>query len=88
MLIGTVALGMSMYFAFAPDTELAGACVSNADCPGAMGVECLHAPTGAYCTHSCTSDTQCGPHTHCGTPPWEDPGGRAVCLRDLKPSGK
>jgi hypothetical protein len=70
--------------------DLLGArsCKSSSDCEGFLGVECLHAPTGGYCTHTCNRNEDCEPSFHCDVPPWEQGATRPLCLRDIPPAKK
>jgi hypothetical protein len=66
--------------------DLAGSseCKVARDCDGMLG-ECLHAPTGNYCTHSCSNDEDCYPKFRCDSPSWEKGTTRLVCLRQVVP---
>ncbi|MEO7109930.1 MAG: hypothetical protein ABI183_05795 [Polyangiaceae bacterium] len=58
-------------------------CKVNGDCDGVLGVECLHAPTSTYCTHSCNRNEDCDQGFHCESPPWETNTTRLLCLKDI-----
>ncbi|MGH7282763.1 MAG: hypothetical protein ACRELY_14655 [Polyangiaceae bacterium] len=86
-IVVTFALAGVVYSLFRSSFGLpAGACTSSSEC-GGLGSECLHAPTGAYCTHSCNHAADCDPGTHCDVPPWEKNATRTLCIHDTKKIG-
>ncbi len=67
-------------------------CKTTSDCDGVIGVECLHAPTSTYCTHSCVRNEDCDEGFHCESPPWEKnmtegthATTRDLCLKNVAP---
>lgn len=86
-LVGTLIVGGGIYFFLrSQDQAPPGACTTSSQCTGLNG-ECLHAPTGAYCTHACVRNEDCDPGMHCDVPPWEkERDARALCIHDTKPA--
>jgi hypothetical protein len=70
------------------DVATARTCSVNRDCDGVIGVECLHAPTSTYCTHSCDRNEDCDNGFHCESPPWEKNTTRLLCLKNIAPPSK
>jgi hypothetical protein len=94
---GLLAVGGTLVFAFVAFAslrwcagELPGddACKTPSDCEGVLGVECLHAPTSTYCTHSCNRNEDCANGFHCESPPWEKGTTRLLCLKNIAPPTK
>ncbi len=80
-----VAIGAIAYVRTCDDIGSSGACQTAHDCDGLLGVECLHAPTATYCTHSCSRNDDCDKGFHCESPPWEKNATRLLCLKDIAP---
>jgi hypothetical protein len=89
-LAATALIGVVVFFSFHGTGDLVdtGGCKVTSECEGMIGVECLHAPTGNYCTHSCNRNEDCDPSFHCESPPWEKETTRLVCLRSVPPAVK
>jgi hypothetical protein len=87
-LAGTLALVVAIFVLFRGTLELSESknCSASSDCDGFLGVECLHAPAGNYCTHSCNRNEDCDKTFHCDSPPWEHDATHLVCLRGAPPA--
>lgn len=86
LLVGVIGI-VSLHKCFDDGMPSTRACQVNDDCSG-IGVECLHAPTSTYCTHSCDRNEDCDPGFHCESPPWEKNTTRLLCLKDIAPPSK
>jgi hypothetical protein len=89
-LVVTVMIGVAAFLLYRGTVDLPGTrdCKTTSECEGLIGVECLHAPTSTYCTHSCNRNEDCDQGMHCESPPWEKNTTRALCLKDIAPPAK
>jgi hypothetical protein len=83
-----VAIAAIAYARTCDEIASSDSCKTAKDCDGILGVECLHAPTATYCTHTCDRNEDCDKGFHCESPPWEKNTTRLLCLKDIAPPTK